>query len=295
LYKWDASTGLVPLGAVAWARVGAPAISQDGNTVSFANITINTRPELGALQTPVIVTYKQGVEKMVFRNQLSGNGWVRNHLSPDGTFLLGGKMGASGQTANAARYNLNTGLVDVVPDPAGIDFVSYGGISLSGEHKLFLEGGEWSVGNYYQKGNGDMVPVPLWLVQGLSANGQFVLGEAACDSQGKAGICTAVWNTSSQEVQEVGYFRPTGMNQDASLIVGNGWSDIPGAKVWDAFNGVREFAAVLAQHGAESTGWSNFQGLTVSPDGNYIAGFGTNPYGERKPFVVRIIPECRGF
>ena len=297
LYKWNATTGLIELGNVSWGRVARPDISIDGNAIAFSNVGGDT------------VLYKNGVEEIIPRTTLDLGSAIKNgSLSPNGDYLLGRKMGGPGQTGNPARYNIHTSQIDAyseLDDPStNTDFLSFQDVSLSGEHKLFqasaLSGYGYSPVVYYQEGNNEPVQIDIGYVHlgGITENGQYVLGEDNNCNQvamGQVSICAALWNTSTHEVTELGYFRPTSVNRDGSLVVGGGWSDQPGAKVWDSLNGTRNLTDVLQQHGVTLTGWSDFKNLAVSPDGNYIAGYALNPAGERKPFVVNIVPECYGF
>ena len=77
-------------------------------------------------------------------------------------------------------------------------------------------------------------------------------------------------------------------------MVGKGWSDLPGAKIWDAFNGSRNIEDVLSSKGIDVSDWSNFKGLSISDNGSKIAGYATNPEGLVKPFLIDIIPQCTG-
>lgn len=287
LYSWNSATGLMQLGDVSWGRVAVPNISIDGNTIAF---------NLGLSGDTVL--YKNAALETIPRTTIDlGIYGFNGSLSPNGDYLLGSKMG------DPARYNVHTGQLNVfseLDDPSTYtNFTVLKAESLSGEQKLLISAGDIIPNTFYQHANNEPVEVDLHVShRSLTLNGQHVLGLSfSCTqfSEGGVSMCAALWNASNQTVTELGAFSPTDVNRDGSLVVGHGWSDQPGAKVWDSINGTRNLTDVLQQHGVNLTGWSDFKNLAVSPDGNYIAGYALNPAGERKPFVVNIVPECNGF
>jgi probable HAF family extracellular repeat protein len=79
------------------------------------------------------------------------------------------------------------------------------------------------------------------------------------------------------------------MSADGSVIVGR--MQVPGdtAFVWDAQNGVRRLADVLAtDHGTALPGWTLAAANAISADGSVIAGSGTDPQGRSQGWMVRL-------
>ncbi len=70
------------------------------------------------------------------------------------------------------------------------------------------------------------------------------------------------------------------------MIVGRGDN---GAFIWDATNGVRVLAAVLAdEYGFNVAGWQLSEARAITPDGSTIVGLGRNPSGAVEGWYVRL-------
>lgn len=286
LYKWTRSTGTVELKTVDWGRTAGVSISDDGNTIAFTNATY-----YGGVQSSLV--FNDGAEKEISGAVLNSSALLfQGRMSADGKYLSG--MANN----NPAFINLETDEVTVVEDIPGQNFIAMTGISNGAEGRLIKAQNGYTPFTFFQDGDAEPEFIDFTYSWGISSNGQMVLGEKPnCTDVETLGanLCAAVWDKSTKGIVEVGYFRPTSINRDGSIVTGNGWSDAPGAKVWDTFNGTRDIRDVLTSNGVDITGWTGFGSLTVSSDGTKFAGYATNPQGIKKPFVIEVIQECIGF
>lgn len=289
LYKWSAATGLVQLGEAAWSRVAGSYITNDGNTVAFTNVTDSDTSQ-GSNATGAAFVYQGTAERIVHRTELNVDTLATN--AP----ILSGGVSTKGYH-QAATLNLTTNTITQIPDSQTVEFIHVRNLSANGEVKLLttLGTGGWPGPNYLMSASGETQIVDgVALANGLSGDGKTVTGEKWNCTDGSL-MCTVSWNVDTNEVTERGYFRPTDTNYDGSMIVGNGWSDAPGGKIWDAYNGTRNIIDVLTSNGIDMTGWSGFNNMNLSDDGNKIAGYATNPQGQVRPFLISITPQCTGF
>jgi len=290
LYKWSKDNGLVALGEVAWSRVARPHISNEGDVIAFNNLRYSDDGDTHIYTDTTL----RIIDRLEFRSTV---------LSPSGT-LLGGRAVVDG-VSSAATLNLVDDTLTAFSDTTEVEFVNVTSISTSGDVvtlSTIADSGDWVSrnGSYVVSSNGEPQ-----LIEGISftssvqvlGNGQNVIAEVpSCTNTQPAGsaMCAASWNKSANEITEIGYFRPTDASSDGSIVVGNGWSDFPGAKIWDAYNGTRNIEDVLSSKGIDMSGWSAFKGLNISDDGSKVAGYATNPAGQIKPFLIDIIPQCTG-
>ena len=290
LYKWSKNNGLVALGEVEWSRVARPHISNEGDVIAFNNLSYSDSGDTHIYTDTTL----RIIDRLEFNSSvLSSNGAI-----------LGGRTVING-VAYAANLNLVNDTVTTFPDTAEVQFVKVSSLSHSGDVVSLTtksDPGDWVSrnGSYVVSSNGEPQLIEgisfLYSVQVLG-NGQKVIAEvSSCTNIQPAGtaMCAASWNKSANELTEIGYFRPTDASSDGSIVVGNGWSDFPGAKIWDAYNGTRNVEDVLSSKGINMDGWSEFKGLNISDDGNKIAGYATNPAGQTRPFLIDIIPQCTG-
>ena len=85
-----------------------------------------------------------------------------------------------------------------------------------------------------------------------------------------------------------------GVSANGAVVVGDSSTgvsaDIQTAFIWDAANGMRSLAAVLAAQGANLTGWSNLSlAYDVSDDGLSIVGMGVHN-GQAEAFLAQLDP-----
>lgn len=288
LYKWSAATGLVQLGETAWSRVAGSYITNDGNIVAFTNVT-DSDPTQGSNNSGAAFIYQGTSERIIHRSEMNVDTLATN--AP----ILSGGVSTQGYH-QAATLNLTTNIITQIPDSETIEFIHVRNLSANGEVKLLTTPGYYGPGPHYlMSGSGEPQLVDgLSFPNGLSGDGLTVTGEKWNCTDGSQ-MCTASWNANTNEITERGRFRPTDTSYDGSMIVGNGWSDAPGGKVWDAYNGTRNVIDVLTANGIDMTGWSGFNNMNLSDDGNKIAGYATNPQGQVRPFLISITPQCIGF
>ncbi|MGA3283723.1 MAG: PEP-CTERM sorting domain-containing protein [Verrucomicrobiota bacterium] len=122
----------------------------------------------------------------------------------------------------------------------------------------------------------------------VSPDGTVVVGT----SSSSAGYPSFRW-TQSTGMQSIGdlpggqfWSHPFGVSTAGSVIVGTG-STASGnfncAYIWDAAHGMRNLQTVLqTEHGLNLTGWTLTCAFDITPDGQVIVGFGTNPSGQQE-------------
>jgi len=288
VYKWSKTDGLVALNSVEWGRVANANISDDGSVIAFTSVAL-TSP----YQSNGTLVYTDGVERVIDLTTINTSAFMfPGRMSPDGKYLTGMLNN------NPAYMNLEDDTVTEIPDIPGENLISMADMSDNGTQRFIKAQNGYTPDAYFQEGDGELEYVDLLYSAAISANGQLILGEKAnCTEVTTLGanLCTAVWDKDTKEITEIGYFRPTSISRDGTIVTGNGWSDAPGAKVWDLYNGTRDIQDILTANGIDVSGWSGFGSLSVSSDGSKIAGYATNPQGIKRPFLIDIIPECIGF
>ncbi len=289
LYKWSPATGLVKLGETQSSRAAISHISNDGHTVMFANVTELDKGQ-GSDATGAAFVYQGTTERVIRRSKLNVDTLATN--AP----ILGGGVSTKGYH-QAATLNLTTNIITQIPDSRTVEYLHAKNLSANGKVKLLTTPGSeyWYGPNYLMSDKGGALLVEgMSFATSLSGDGQTVVGEKRYCTDGSF-TCAASWNSNTRELTEIGHFSPTDTNHDGSMIVGNGWGDSPGGRVWDSYNGTRKIIDVLTANGINMTGWSDFKNLNISDDGNKIAGYATNPQGQVRPFLISIIPQCVGF
>jgi probable HAF family extracellular repeat protein len=81
------------------------------------------------------------------------------------------------------------------------------------------------------------------------------------------------------------------VSADGSVAVGDGAPFSPGGQeaiIWDTSHGLRSLKQVLTDDGLDLTGWNLFGGDGITPDGNTIVGWGTNPSGQIEGWIATI-------
>jgi probable HAF family extracellular repeat protein len=87
---------------------------------------------------------------------------------------------------------------------------------------------------------------------------------------------------------------PSGVSSNGAVIVGSSYTDMTHGEafIWDSAHGMRALKTVLqTDYGLNLTGWSLQAALDISPDGNNIVGYGTNPSSQTEAFRVSLVPE----
>jgi hypothetical protein len=127
---------------------------------------------------------------------------------------------------------------------------------------------------------------------GISANGQWVVGSFYTDIDGNTGAW--LWSSVAGSVQLI----PTmtfafGVTNDGGTIVGNtGFFDNPprAALIWRKNIGTMFLADYLAEQGiAVPDGWDLSGGLTaISADGHTLGGWGFGPGGGTQSYIIHV-------
>lgn len=141
----------------------------------------------------------------------------------------------------------------------------------------------------------------------VSADASTIVGAANTDTASSGRLEAARWTGPGWgTLQLLGSLgtassQANGVSGDGSIIVGrarNAAND-QRAFLWDAVNGMRDLASVLADdYGIDLDGWvlREAHGVSdVGPDGEFVVvGAGTNPAGEPEGFVALLFPPaCR--
>lgn len=273
-YKWTESGGLVQLGL---KTVYTPSvdISYDGNTV----------------------LYSAGNNSALFvGNELQNINFNINPdtLSPDGT-KIGGDTFETFQ--KAAFQSIETGEVSVV----GPSNTRIKDLALDGSYILYKD---------YQRKHFEpsyiMTPfvgtTRIWqdfgTITDLSGDGTTVVGQ-----YGNCGgfLCAKAWSEQNGTV-ELGPFIPRGTTADAGVVVGTGFKIVEnqygpyisaeGGVIWDSINGARDIVDALLMKGIDISDWTKLSLTDISDSGDYIVGYGTNPEGVVRGFMISILPQC---
>ena len=80
-------------------------------------------------------------------------------------------------------------------------------------------------------------------------------------------------------------------NRDGSTVVGlaNDSTGASRAFIWDAQNGMRDLKTVLlSDYGIASSGWTLTAARAITPEGDVIVGYGTNPSGLTEGWIARL-------
>ena len=126
----------------------------------------------------------------------------------------------------------------------------------------------------------------------MSADGQTVIYQTYDCAEHLN--CLISWNKNTNEKTEQDFIKYYSITADGRMIIGTEGYTYPYV-VWDASQGTRNLVDALDSIGLDLTGWSNFKGLTISDNGTKIAGFGVNPAGHERAFLIDIIPQCPVF
>jgi probable HAF family extracellular repeat protein len=121
--------------------------------------------------------------------------------------------------------------------------------------------------------------------EAASADGRVVVGVSGfeafrwVESQGMTGLGGVDGTPRASRAYDV--------NGDGSVIVG----DSGGAFVWIQGRGMRSVRSVLAEQGADVSGWRALSSaVNVSTDGKVIVGEGVTSTGEQRPWVATLDP-----
>jgi uncharacterized membrane protein len=133
--------------------------------------------------------------------------------------------------------------------------------------------------------------IPVGEADGISADGDYVVGSSYTDIDGNAGAWR--WNSHSNTMTLIPLMTfAFGVTANGDTVVGNtGFFDDPprAAVIWRKTAGSMLLADYLAEQGiAVPDGWDLSGGLTgISADGRTLVGWGSGPLGAQS-YVIRI-------
>ena len=150
---------------------------------------------------------------------------------------------------------------------------------------------------------------PFSSAYAASNDGSVIVGQSRSANSGQAGEAFR-W-TAATGMQPLGDL-PTGgyqswayaLTADGAVVVGRasvqgtcgpfGCGSAPRAFLWDARHGMRDLAALLAQHGVDLTGWRLDEARGISADGRIVVGIGLNPASQIEGWMVDLdVIACR--
>ena len=234
----------------------------------------------------------------IFRSEAHG-------VSADGRVVVG--LGTSISGVEAIRWDAANGMLGLGDLPGG-DFESVAA-DVSADGRVIVGWGNSTEGREAfvwtaedgLLGLGDLPGGPYYsLAHGISADGNVIVGRSISDSALEA----VRWDTDGRmsvlEPVPAGAFdsKANAVSTDGTVIVGHFHFNTPigvehTAFIWDATHGMRRIDDVLRhEHKLDLEGWSLIDALDVSPDGEVIVGFGTNPDGHTEAWRA-VIPRSR--
>ena len=129
----------------------------------------------------------------------------------------------------------------------------------------------------------------------VSNDGQVIVGTGYASGQYPA----FRWTQESGMVN-IGHLpgksttHPQDLTADGSIIVGGSYENMgsnPQAFIYDESNGMRNLQTVLREeYGLDLSGWTLRMASGITPNGNVIVGWGTNPEGNQEAFRVVLEP-----
>ena len=279
LYRWDRATGLLNLDEVEWSRGANVSISNDSSIVSFSSIK-----DGGQYGT---VVYQDSQKSFIPNTKVLVAGREKvGGVSKDGS-MFGGSSAAYGKVGPVI-YNSLTGDIFNFENQSGPSYWFVRDINeqqkalISGHYRSFSEGFFplyylWSPGTSPELIDG------ISVAHRLSSDGFKVLGTSkSCESEDLR-LCAVLWDTNQKTFTELGNFRPSSISRNGGLVTGIGLGAIKGGIIWSASDGLESFVSHLAQSGY--SGWDQVDGLVVSDNGKYFAGFASSEGRPRRPFV----------
>lgn len=300
-FRWTRETGVIPLGMLSDNPDShAFAVSADGSVVvGFSGHAFVQSPRQAFRWTEAA--------GMVGLDQLPGGNSVAvaNGVSGDGTTIVGYSSSSTGvvpvqwlsdQTVIELKGVLGASYLgqayDVTPD--GSVVVGYGSQAF-----------RWTQETGYVVLPGLAPPLAtLPRAEHVSADGTVVIGTeysgSGSDPQGfrwSAADGTIALETSAQFENSFAY----GVDHDGSTIVGRvdiGRPEDPNhdvqAFIWDSANGMRLLKSALQMdYGLHLDGWRLGFASDITPDGESIVGYGTDPSGQEGVWIIRV-PEPSG-
>lgn len=277
-FRWTQPTGMVGLGDVATGapRSSAEEVSSDGSLVAGST----------GGGWPFLWTQTTGMVEIADTTGTYTNARPFA-LSADGTTMVGtGRTAAAGN--EAFRWTAGTGFVSVGFLPSTIhdsfltDVSADGSVAagFSFHHGTNVEPMIWTAAGLDSLGDvpgGD----PYALAWGISADGTTVVGDAHINGTSEPWLWSAKTGfVLPDSTHDAGWFNA--VSADGSVAVG------AGGLVWDAVNGLRSLADILAGASIDLAGWSISSISDVSADGRTMTGYGINPSGDVEGWIAQL-------
>ena len=300
-FRWTAATGMVALDPSGEFEVSVDGVSADGAVVVGWKRNANTSDLIEAYRW----TSATGIVEI---GDLPGGGIesYASAASADGSVVVGRGHGSSG--LEAFRWTSGGGTVGLGDLPGGGFWSQASDVSADGSVVVGLgnansdgEAFRWTAASG-MVGLGDLpggeFPIAS-RAKGVSADGSVVVGESESALGGEA----MLW-TSAGGMIGLGYLpghlpadgaesRAFGVSADGSVVVGQSQPDNNGmtseAFVWTQANGMQRLRDVLIANGV--TGLDNWvlrETSSISDDGQWVVGYGTNPSGFEEAFLADI-------
>lgn len=299
-FRWSSATGMQPLPDLSGGPVegSASAVSGDGRIVVGVGHTGVTK---------AVVWTASGVPVALPELPGGGSGGsVAWGVSGDGVLIVGSDHAASGK--EAFIYNLDTGDISGLGDLPGGAFESVA-LGISADGQVVVGSGTSAQGE----------EAMLWTAaKGMEGLGDFPGGDfessaLAADATGDVivGYGTTAdgrrafrW-THAGGMQLLGSM-PGATTTSATAVSANGAVVVGGsvvggeseAFIWTLASGrMLPLADLLAEQGADLTGWRLTRAMGISADGSVLTGIGINPVGLSEGWVATMVicrPDLNG-
>jgi len=308
-FRWTASTGMQGLGILGANPAGnlrsyANGVSADGSVITG-----------GTSSSAVTATSSSSTELcrwtagggMVGLGLLPGGGSSNGTgISNDGNAIVGYGSAPGYNTLQSAVWT-STGGLQVIGDLPGGDAFSYAW-AISGDGSTIAGLGTNSSNQteafqWTQSGGIVGLGVPAGNARseayGINNDGSIIVGDYGnnallrqaaywTEAGGWVGIGTMGYNSASA----------TSLTDDGSIIVGNAstFNQLTQIRTadgffWDAVNGMRSIDTVLSTvYGIDLTGWDLTGVSSISNDGRFIVGSGTDPNGKSQAWIADLHP-----
>jgi uncharacterized membrane protein len=293
-FRWTSSGGMAGLGLGAGNATQAYGVSSFGSVVVGDIVLDDGSQAFRWTQDSGVVTL----------GDLPGGGSssLARAVSADGSTIVG--QGASESGLEAFKWTAGGGMTGLGDLPGG-SFFSFAydasadgavivGESDSTESTCFAcaEAVVWTA-------DGDMIglgdlPGGVFRssARGVSADGQFVVGQGFGESGGEAFIWTQDTGMSGLGSSTDAFTESIALDvsADGSVVVGFGATDTgQAAFIWDATSGMRVLQEVLtADFGLDLDGWRLQTATAISDDGRVITGIGINPSGATEAWIAQV-------
>ena len=296
-FRWTAATGMVGLGDLSGGTFSsfASAVSADGSVVVGHSRSSSGNEAFRWTQAT----------GMVGLGDLPGGSFYSfaSGVSADGQVVVGsGTSALSGTRDEAFRWTATNGMVALGDLPGGNYSSTAWAVSADGSVIVgssgIANGNEafrWTAATG-MVGLGDLAGGGFnSIAYGISADGSTVVGYGSPDTSWTHEVFR--WTAASGMVG-LGFLPcdtwtiARAVSADGSIIVGDPQtSSYTCVFIWDAQHGLRELQSVLSSdYGLNLSGWQLGRATAITPDGNVIVGYGSNPAGNTEAWIANLKP-----